>query len=300
MRAVYAFYSQPFGGGDIRRSKTHWITPHSEFFVLAYSVMKSKSFGWSTVLYCDKYGKELIETFGIKFDKIIVSLDYCEIKKRFWAAGKIYAYTHGVDELGGFEPFIMIDNDAGFHTKPPKHFMKSAYRCQSIHHDRGTVYEMNYQTLLSQTKNEFPFDIFHEFKNQPVRGGNAGVVIMNSELLWSEFKRYSWALMESAFFDKLVNKTGDSPYRTCYKWNVLVEENLLYLLSKRLLFQEPQTVLDCNGFAIPHDIYNPSGYFHIWGRKKDNKYILDFTDKIINLLDSNIVNNIKEYFKCQI
>lgn len=301
MKAIYAFYSKPFGGIDIRKAVTHWSITHVEFTTLAYSVLKSKAYGFETVLFCDKYGKELIiDTFGIPFDIVKVELDNCEIKRRFWAAGKIYAYSKGIESLGGFEPFVMIDNDAGWHMKPPAHFFESRYRCQQIHNDKGTFFETQIREIVRQTKNEFPYDIYHEAVNNPdaLKGGNAGVVVLGDETLWREFTRYTWALMESPFFDKLVRNSVKeiNPYRILNKWNVLVEENLLYLLNRRINKETPQTVLECIGFTIPSQTYNPTKYFHIWGHKKNPKFLNEFNEVAISYIPNEISHRIYSYF----
>ena len=301
MKAIYAFYSKPFGGGDIRKASTHWSIPYVEFLVMAYSVSKSKEYGFETVLFCDRYGKELIlDTFGIKFDIVKVELVDCELYPKFWAAGKIYAYSKGIESLGGFEPFVMFDNDAGFHKQPPAHFMASKYRCQSIHIDAGTIFQKQYDRILKETKNEFPFDIFHEFKdnNDGVRGGNAGMVVINDERLWAEFTRYTWALMESDIFTKIrrENTKELNSYKVMSMWNVLIEENLMYFLNKRLNLEAPQTVFEFNGFSAPMNLHNPTGYFHIWGSKKNVNFLKKYEQIAVSYIDKQITEKVYKYF----
>ena len=298
MKAIYAFYSKPFGTKDIRTANTHWSIPYIEFLVMSYSVLKSKSFGLETVLFCDRYGKELIiDTFGIPFDEVRVELDYCEIKPRFWAAGKIYAYTKGLKE---FEPYVMFDNDAGFHTKPPEHFFKSLYRCQSIHNDNGTEFARYVNKIVNETKDEYPFDIFHEMARNVdgIKGGNAGLVVMNDKRLWSEFTRYTWDLMNHSYFDKVVrdDKKEVSPYRALRRWNVTVEENVLFQLSRRLNYQMPETVYEFTGFAPPMNVHNPSGFFHIWGSKKNIKFLKAYEDIAVNYIPNDITERVYKYF----
>jgi hypothetical protein len=306
MKAIYAYYSKPFGSVDIRKAKTHWITTHSEFFVLCYSVIKMKESGLETVLFCDEYGKKLIiDEFKIPFDIVKVELDGIEKKPRFWASGKIYAYTKGLNSLGGFEPFIMVDNDAGFRKKPPTHFLTSKYRCQSIHIDKNTVFEQYLKRIQKETKNEFPFDIFHECDSlDGLKGGNAGIVVINDERLWSEFTRYTWALMEHSFFDKIENENSNlnSSYAKLRLWNVIVEENLLLLLNRRLNFELPQTVFEFTGLFVPRKdngttVPNPTQYFHIWGSKKNAKFIKHYEELALNYIPKEISERIYNYFK---
>ena len=299
MRVIYAFYSKPFGSSI--KNKTHWAEQHIEFFVLAYSVMKCKEFGFETVLFCDKYGKELIiDTFQIPFDIVKVELDFCEVKLKWWASGKIYAYTKGIKSLGKFKPFMMLDNDAGWHNKPPKHYLESKYRCQSIHIDTNTEWERLVLRVVRDNPNVYPFDIYHDMVNQRqgIKGGNAGVVIINDERLLDEFNRYAWDLMEHPYFDNILSESKElNPYRAMNKWNVLIEENLLLQLSRRLNNQLPETVHEFTGFATPLDNHNPTGFFHIWGSKKNIKYLKTFEDLAVSYIPIHITNGIREFFK---
>lgn len=300
MKAIYAFYSKPFGV-DIRRAKTHWIDTSSEFYIMAYSVLKSKEHGFETVLFTDKYGKELIiDTLQIPFDIVKVELDFCEIKLKWWASGKIYAYTKGIENLGKFEPFMMLDNDAGWHSKPPLHYLQSKYRCQSIHIDTNTEFERQIMRIVKDNQNVYPFDIFHEIlKNkQEVKGGNAGVIIMNDERLWREFSRYTWDLMNHPYFDKIAkeNTKEANIYKAMNKWNVTIEENLLLQLSRRLNSQLPETVFEFTGFATPIENHNPTGFYHIWGSKKNIKFINAFKELAISYIPKELSERIDNFF----
>lgn len=300
MRCIYAYYSKPFGSIDIRRAETHWVIPHIEILTIYFSVLKSKEFGFETVLFCDKYGKELlIDTFEIPFDIVKCELDFCETKLRWWASGKIYAYTKGIESLGGFCPFVMMDNDAGWLTKPPAHFLKSLYRCQSIHIDKGSEFESNVLRLVRETNNEYPFDVFHEMVKSPdgVKGGNAGVLVIGSEELWKEFTRYTWDLMNNNWFDRLINEQPRilNPYKAIGRWNVVVEENLMFQLSRRILKQQPETIYEFTGFIKPIESDN-NGFFHIWGRKKNKKFLRDFEEYIIPYIGKEFTEKVYKYF----
>ena len=72
-------------------------------------------------------------------------------------------------------------------------------------------------------KNVYPFDIYHDMVNQRqgIKGGNAGVVIINDERLLDEFNRYTWDLMEHPYFDKILSESKElNPYRAMNKWNL--------------------------------------------------------------------------------
>jgi hypothetical protein len=63
-----------------------------------------------------------------------------------------------------------------------------------------------------------------------LKGGNAGMVVINDEHLWSEWTRYSQALVNHEYFDRLVK--GDlNPFKKISLWNVVIEENLLFLIK---------------------------------------------------------------------
>ncbi len=300
MKCIYAYYSKPFGSVDIRKTDTHWILAYVEILTIFYSVSKSKEFGFETVLFCDKYGKELlIDTFNIPFDIVKVELDYCETKLRWWAAGKIYAYTKGIESLGGFEPYMVMDNDAGWHNKPPEHYTKSLYRCQSIHIDSGSEFEKYVQKIVRETKNEYPFDVFHDMINNVngVRGGNAGMLVIGSEQLWREFTRYTWDLMNNDYFDRIITEQPRvlNPYKAIGRWNVAIEENLMYQLSRRILKQQPETIYEFTGFIKPVGTES-NGFFHIWGHKKNKKYLKEFEDMIVNYIPKDFVNKVYNYF----
>ncbi len=300
MKAIYAFYSKPFGSIDIRKASTHWSIPYIEFLVLAYSVSKSKSFGFETVLFCDDYGKKLIvDEFGIEFDIVKVELNDIERDPKFWAAGKIYAYTKGINSLGGFEPFVFFDNDAGFHEKPPEHFFESKFRCQHIHHDAGTVFENQLKKLVKETKNEYPFEIYHECSKriEGLKGANAGMVFIGDEKLWSEYTRYAWDLIDHPFFDKIASESKKSKFRAISLWNVTVEENLLFLLSRKLNLEQPQTIFEFQGLKVPKDTYNPTKYFHIWGSKNDKDFLKRYEKIAVDFIPKKNSERVYNYFK---
>jgi hypothetical protein len=300
MRAIYAFYSKPFGSIDIRNARTHWAFPYIEFLVLAYSVSKSKSFGFETVLFCDDYGKELIiDTFKIPFDIVKVELNDIEIKPKFWASGKIYAYSKGIESLGKFEPFVFFDNDAGFHKQPPPHFMTSKYRCQHVYHNHNDQFQGFVNKIIKETKNEFPFDIYHESKGNidGLKGGNAGMVVINDEKLWSEWTRYSQALVNHEYFDSLIPNGEANPFKKISLWNVTIEENLMFLLNRRLNFELPQTVLEFNTLLLKEGTHNPTEYFHIWGLKVNKEFLKKYEKIAVEYLPKELTDRIYKHFQ---
>ena len=295
MEVRYALYTKPFNS-DIRKNNTHWCDKSVEFYMMAYSAFKMQSFGFETVLHTDKYGDELLKSLGITIDRVVVDLDNCEIKRRWWASGKVHAYTRGVGE---FRPFIMCDNDAGFHTKPPEHLVNSRYACQSLHIDNNTEFEKQLLRVCDETPNRFPFDIFHQFIGyaDDLKGSNSGIVIMNDKELWQEFTRYAWALFNHEWFDDIMKGAKDlNPYKIYSKWNVLIEENLLYFLNKRMYGCNPTTILDCTGFHIPKNTYNPYEYYHIWGSKKNPKIIREYKEIAINYIPESVSDKIEMFF----
>lgn len=295
MECRYAFYTKPFFG-DIKRNATHWCDKVVEFYMIAYSSQKMKSFGLTTVMHTDKYGASILQDMGIEFDKVVVDLDFCEIKPRWWASGKVHAYTRGV---GDFRPFVMCDNDAGFHKKPPQWMLDSRYACQSLHTDTKTEFERQIYRVVEETPNVFPFDIYHWAVGfaDDLKGSNSGFVIMNDKELHSEFTRYAWALFNHEWFDRLLKNSGElNPYKVLNKWNVLIEENLLYFLHKRMYGVNPTTILDCNGFAIPKGICNPHEYYHIWGSKKNPKIIREYKEMALNYIPERVSNQIEVFF----
>lgn len=296
MQVVYAHYSKPYGG-SLRGAKTHWAIPYMECLVLAYSAYKSKEFFGSTKFVCDEYGKQLfIDVLGIKFDEVSVDLDGCEKYPMWWAAGKIHAYTKSVKR---FSPFIMCDNDAGFHERPASHYFESRYRCQSIHHDAGTIFEGLVRRIVRETKNEYPYDIYHDaIKNvDGIKGGNAGMIVMGDEQLFNEFTRYTWDLMESSFMQKVASEGGSNKYNHMNYWNVVVEEILMLQLYRRIRGELPQTFFEFNGLTPPNGVRNPSNYFHIWGKKRDINKLREFEQKAVAYLPKELTNRIYEYFK---
>jgi hypothetical protein len=297
MLAIYAFYSKPFGEQDIRVARTHWAVPYVEFLTLAYSAAKCKSFGWKTRLVTDTFGKNLIvNELGITFDEVLVELDNIEKEPKFWAAGKIYAYTKSVLD-NGFEPFIMIDNDAGWHKEPPAHYLESRYRCQHIHHDSNlkTVFHNMAHSLVKATDNVFPYDIYHEAIKDPegIKGGNAGMVICNDKEVIEEFTRYTWALMKSDYFKKMGKTFADG----FNLWNVMVEECLLYHIYRRIRHEAPQTVFDFHGLHFPKGTPNPTGYFHLWMSKRNKEILKRTEERAVKFIDKKVTKKIYEYFK---
>lgn len=293
-KAVYTHYSLPYGS-DIRNS-THWLFQYLEFIILAYSSAKSKKFFGNTVLVTDNYGKKLIiDDLKIPFDEVIVELDGCEKKPRFWASGKIYGYTKAIKK---FEPFVHFDNDAGFHIPPPE--FTSGLTVQHIHHEYGNhfgeIFKGLVERIVNETPNEFPYDIYHEAVKGDLKGCNCGMIAFCDKDVWSEFSRYTWALQESEFFDKIENEAIQPMYRHFNYWNVVVEEILLYAIFKRLKKKEPEKIFDFNGFDFPKDTPNPTKYFHIWGSKKNREFLKVREQIALNYLDKNLTDRILKYF----
>jgi len=294
-KAVYTHYSRPYGS-DIRNSQTHWLFPYLEFLILAYSSAKAKKFFGKTVLVTDTYGKSLIiDSLGIPFDEVIVELDGIEKEARFWASGKIYGYTKAIKE---FEPFIHFDNDAGYHIKPAE--FTSELTVQHIHNDFnshfGNIFAGLVNRVVKETENVFPFDIYHEAVQGDLKGCNCGMIAFNDEEVWSEFKRYTWALQESEFFDKIASEAIAPMYRHFNYWNVVVEEILLYAIFKRLKKKEPAKVFDFTGFDFPRDTANPTKYFHIWGSKRDREFLKIRENIALNYLDKDLTDRIYKFF----
>lgn len=297
MKVIYAHYSKPYGG-DIKKAKTHWAKPYVEFLVLAYSAYKSKEFFGNNTLVVDSYSKKLIiDDLGLEFDEVHVELDDCERNPMFWAAGKLYAYTKFIKE---FEPFMFCDNDAGFHEKPPDYYFKSLYRCQHIHEDKTNVFGQYIKKLVRDTPNVFPYDIYHEAVKHPdgVKGGNAGMVICNDPELWSEFTRYTWAVMESDFMQKLARGIDQKKvFGHMSYWNVVVEEILLLQLYRRLRHELPQTFFEFKGLSPTPGTPNPLKYFHIWGKKSNIQVLNQFEKMAVDYLPEDLTKRIYDYFR---
>lgn len=290
-KAVYAYYSKPFGSIDIRKAPSYWVLSYVEYIMLAFSVMQSNKYFGSTELVCDKFGKKiLIDEFKLPFTHVKVDLDYCELKPRFWAAGKIHAYTKSQDE-----PFIMVDNDAGFYTEPKSEWLDEPYLCQQTHTDKGTRVGLIIKDMCNSTRDVFPFDIFHQFKNNLI-GGNAGVVVLNDMELKKEFEDYTWALMNNSYFDGILRKSHHlNPYKALRIWNVVVEENLLYLLYLRKYGKKPKTILKDDGYMAKKNV-SGVGYYHVWGDKKNHKIIKEYEQTVINLIPKDIKERIYNYY----
>ena len=294
-KAVYTHYSQPYGS-DIRKSQTHWLFPYLEFLILAYSSAKAKKFFGKTVLVTDSYGKKLIiDDLQIHFDEVIVELDGCETKPRFWASGKIYGYTKAIKE---FEPFVHFDNDAGFHIQPPE--FTSELTVQHIHHEYGSrfgeIFNSLVQRIVAETPNEFPYDIYHDAVKGDLKGCNCGMIVFNDKEVWSEFSRYTWALQNSAFFDKIENESIQTMYRHFNYWNVVIEEILLFAIFKRIRKKEPDRLFNFTGFDFPENTPNPLKYFHIWGSKKNREFMKIREQIAMNYLDKDLTDRILKYF----
>ena len=225
-------------------------------------------------------------------------LDDIEKHNRFWASGKIYGYTKAIKE---FEPFVHFDNDAGFHVKPPE--FTDELTVQHIHNEYGSTFGNIFGGLVNrivkETPNEFPYDIYHEAVKDDLRGCNCGVIFFNDSDVWSEFSRYTWALQNSEFFDKIASEAIAPMYKHFNYWNVVIEEILLYSIFKRLKKKEPNKLFDINGFDFPKETPNPLKYFHIWGSKRDREF-LKIREKIavdyLDRYDKALVDRIYTFF----
>lgn len=294
MKAIYTHYSKPYGQ-DIRNNQTHWLFPYLEFLILAYSSEKSKEFFDKTVLVTDTYGKKLIiDDLKIPFDEVIVELDNCEEKERFWASGKIYGYTKAIKE---FEPFVHFDNDSGYHSKPP--IFNGELKVQHIHSDYndgfGAILKGLVERLVRETPNEFPYDIYHQAKQ--LKGCNCGLIMINDKGVFDEFSRYTWALQKSNFFDKIGKGAVAPIYSHFNYWNVVIEEILLYLVFVKLKGKEPDVEFKgMSGFNFNKDIENPNKYFHIWGSKKDREFMKIREEIALNYLNKELTDRIYDYF----
>lgn len=297
MKCIYALYTKQYPKPLWSARYGHWADPKVEFLILAYSSKKSKEFFGKTCLVTDAYGKELVDEFGIEFDEIKVELDNCETKPRFWAAGKIHAYTKSVTDFG--DGFIMCDNDAGFREKPPAWVTDSDYLCQHIHNDTHPMFYPLLRKIVAETPNVYPYDIFHECIKDP-KGGNAGFVVLRDKEVWEEFSRYTWDLMNSEFFDRLEadfkRKKHDNMYRAFSLWNVLVEEILLMQCYRRLRGKLPNKLFDITAFDFPPNHPNPTNYFHIWGSKRKIERLKKDEAIAVEFIDEKITNKIYKYF----
>lgn len=144
-----------------------------------------------------------------------------------------------------------------------------------------------------------PYDIYHEAVKGDLRGCNCGVIFFNDAEVWSEFSRYTWALQNSEFFDKIASEAIAPMYKHFNYWNVVIEEILLYSIFKRLKKKEPNKLFDINGFDFPKETPNPLKYFHIWGSKRDREF-LKIREKIavdyLDRYDKALVDRIYTFF----
>lgn len=300
MICIYALDTRQYTH-NIRTARTHWAVPYVEFLVMSLSATKSREFGWKTRLVTDRYGAELMQEFGMSslYDEILVELDDIDVKPRFWAAGKIHAYTKSIKDFG--DGFIMCDNDAWFDSKPPEWVTDSQYLCQHVHHERGTMFEPLLNRLLKETPNEFPYDIYRESWNKTPMGGNAGFIVMRDKEVWELFKTYTFAMMASEFYDKLEAefrlKKGVNIYREFSLWNVLNEEILLLECYRRLRGKLPNKLFDIKYFDFPKNTPNPLGYHHIWGSKRDLDRLRRDEKTAVEYIDKTISERIYTYFR---
>jgi len=310
MKVVYAQYARPINY-NIQNAKGHWGLNYVEPLVLAYSAIKSKEFFGHTKLVADEYSRKyLIDEIGIPFDEVQIMPDDIEKTPMYWAAGKIWAYTKAVGE---FEPFIFMDNDAGFHNRPPEHYTSSRFRGQHVHCDTyhrllpgnkpsGNVFWQLVKKMVQGTPNVYPYDIIHDAYRHPegVKGINAGILVFGDKEHWEMFSKYTWDLMESDFLNKVAKESMTSNlYNHMNFWNVVVEEILLLQCYRRLRWELPQTIFEFDGLKPTPgtENVNPSGYFHIWG-KKSNLGIMHKWEKIAtDYIPKEITERVYDYFK---
>ena len=82
-------------------------------------------------------------------------------------------------------------------------------------------------------------------------------------------------------------------------WNVVVEEILLLQLWRNLKWELPQTIFEFDGLKPTPgtENNNPSGYFHIWGKKSDLRVMQKWEKLTTDFLPKEITERVYDYFK---
>jgi len=146
----------------------------------------SKQYFKEVHLVTDNKGKELIQKYGLKFDKIDTGLEEVMkgVNNSHWALGKIYACK--IQD----KPFIHIDTDVIWFKKPAKILLEADAAFQELEYENLGVW---YETLLE--------DAGKNYKNKPkwfnsksMRAYNCGIIAFNKlDILqewWDEALNY--------------------------------------------------------------------------------------------------------------
>ena len=251
MKAVFSFYSQPYNY-DVRNNRSNWASQEYEFIVFAWAVNRAKLQFSSVELVTDTYGRDLMADLGIDFDKVVLFSE--KPSDKLWAGGKMIAYSMQK------EPFCHIDSDAFFRRKLPQSMIDSNVCVQSWDDTMSNHwYTETFANCIKHTKNEYPYDLFHNCKNRRRYAGCMSLFWCKDVDLNTAYTQRFLDIRETSFYKSLPNNFGvNSDY------NVLFEQ----LMMSEEYFQMYGKIHDV--LLAENELYkenNLAGFTHIWGAK---------------------------------
>lgn len=251
MKAVFSFYSQPYNC-DVRNHRSNWASIEYEFIVFAYAVSRAKLQFKSVELVTDEYGRDLVKELGIEFDKVVLFSVNPGLK--LWAAGKMVAYS--MQE----EPFCHIDSDAFFNRNLPKSLIDSSVCIQSWDDTMSNKwYTETFSNCIKNTKNQYPFDLFHKCKDRRRLAGCMSLYWCKDVDLNKAYTTRFLDILETDYYKSLPDN-----FRVNSFYNVLFEQ-LMMSEEYFQMYGEKHSVL-----LAESELYAPKnsiGFTHIWGVK---------------------------------
>lgn len=265
MKAVFSFYSQPYKY-DVLKNKSNWASNEYEFIVFAWAVSRAKLQFDSVELVTDAYGKWLMGVLGITFDSIVLFDNIEPYGGKLWAAGKIIAYSKQTT------PFCHIDNDAFFNKALPTTMTESDVCIQSWDDTmHNHWYFSTFADCVKNTKNEYPYDIFHNSKNRVRYAGCMSLYWCQDLEMNSLYTNRFLDIMETPYYKSLPNS-----YKRNSHFNVLFEQMMMSEQYYQMYGKLHSVILEKN-------IYNEkniANFTHIWGTKGDSNKLAGLINTI--------------------
>lgn len=281
MKAVFSFYSQPYNF-NVKANKSNWTSIEMEFIVFGWAVSRAKQLFDSVELVTDSYGRELFNELGIVFDSYRVFSNIEPFGGKLWAAGKMEAYR--VQS----EPFCHIDGDAFFQGELPIWIKANPITTQSWDDTMGNAwYYDTFVSCIRNTKNEYPYDLFHNCKNRVRFGSCMSVYACNDLEVNKSYTDRFQAILETSWYKSLPNN-----YRYNSHFNVLFEQLMLSEEYFQMRGKLHNVLLNKDEIFMP---VNSAKFTHIWGNKgklNEKSVLYDH----INKKNPQLVENVKKYF----
>jgi hypothetical protein len=248
MKAVYSFWSKPFGkSGNGYPSNKHFLVS------VCYSALLSKKLFDKVVLYCSADFIPIFEHLGV-FDEVILAFDNLEqLPVHHWAVAKMDVYSRQT------EPFWHIDNDVYLHKPAMKQFFNKNLIAQSVEHYNHTHFMgYNPQIISLDAHTEHPphwikdWQIKHKEFGVPF-SFNAGIIGGHDIEFITEYAKdgVEFMLQNSILPD--INTTI---------------EQLYFGLRAFVAGKKVSVVLD--NHTDNHKAFE-LGYMHFWGGTKKSK-----------------------------